>query len=44
MQKYSLNQCSIETLLTLVKSGEIAITRIQSHFVCDNFKKKYLYD
>ncbi len=33
MQKYSVNQQLIETLLAWVKSGEIAIPEIQRPFV-----------
>ena len=40
MQKYSVNQHLIETLLTWVKSGEIAIPEIQRPFVWDIYKVK----
>lgn len=40
MQKYSVNQHLIETLLTWVKSGEIAIPEIQRPFVWDSSKVK----
>jgi hypothetical protein len=38
MQKYSVNQHLIETLLTWVKSGEIAIPEILRPFVWDSSK------
>lgn len=38
MQKYSVNQHLIETLLTWVKSGEIAIPEIQGAFVWVEFE------
>lgn len=37
-QKYSVNQHLIETLLSWVKSGEIAIPEIQRPFVWDASK------
>lgn len=37
-QKYSVNQHLIETLLSWVKSGEIAIPEIQRPFVWDATK------
>lgn len=44
MQKYSVNQHLIETLLTWVKSGEIAIPEIQRPFVWDGSKVRDLMD
>ncbi|WP_329806480.1 GmrSD restriction endonuclease domain-containing protein [Flavobacterium facile] len=44
MQKYSVNQHLIETLLTWVKSGEIAIPEIQRPFVWDSSKVRDLMD
>lgn len=44
MQKYSVNQHLIETLLTWVKSGEIAIPEIQRPFVWDASKVRDLMD
>lgn len=44
MQKYSVNQYLIETLLTWVKSGEIAIPEIQRPFVWDATKVRDLMD
>lgn len=44
MQKYSVNQHLIETLLTWVKSGEIAIPEIQRPFVWDNSKVRDFMD
>ena len=38
MQKYSVNQHLIETLLAWVNSGEIAIPEIQRPFVWDSSK------
>jgi hypothetical protein len=43
-QKYSVNQHLIETLLTWVKSGEIAIPEIQRPFVWDSTKVRDLMD
>jgi len=43
-QKYSVNQHLIETLLTWVKSGEIAIPEIQRPFVWDSSKVRDLID
>lgn len=43
-QKYSVNQHLIETLLTWVKSGEIAIPEIQRPFVWDSTKVRDLLD
>jgi hypothetical protein len=43
-QKYSVNQHLIETLLTWVKSGEIAIPEIQRPFVWDASKVRDLMD
>ena len=43
-QKYSVNQHLIETLLTWVKSGEIAIPEIQRPFVWDATKVRDLMD
>jgi hypothetical protein len=44
MQKYTVNQHLIETLLTWVKSGEIAIPEIQRPFVWDASKVRDLLD
>jgi hypothetical protein len=44
MQKYSVNQQLIETLLAWVKSGEIAIPEIQRPFVWDSSKVRDLID
>ena len=43
-QKYSVNQHLIETILTWVKSGEIAIPEIQRPFVWDKTKVRNLID
>jgi uncharacterized protein with ParB-like and HNH nuclease domain len=43
-QKYSVNQLLIETLLSWVKSGEIAIPEIQGPFVWDASKVRDLMD
>ena len=44
MQKYSVNQHLIETLLIWFKSGEIAIPEIQRPFVWDSSKVRDLMD
>lgn len=44
MQKYSVNQQLIETVLAWVKSGEIAIPEIQRPFVWDSSKVRDLLD
>ena len=44
MQKYSVNQHLIETLLSWIKSGEIAIPEIQRPFVWDATKVRDLMD
>jgi len=44
VQKYSVNQHLIETLLSWVKSGEIAIPEIQRPFVWDASKVRDLMD
>lgn len=44
MQKYAVNQQLIETLLTWVNSGEIAIPEIQRPFVWDSSKVRDLMD
>ncbi len=44
MQKYSVNQHLVETLLSWVKSGEIAIPEIQRPFVWDSSKVRDLMD
>ncbi|GAB2525739.1 GmrSD restriction endonuclease domain-containing protein [Rufibacter soli] len=44
MQKYSVNQYLIETVLAWVKSGEIAIPEIQRPFVWDSSKVRDLMD
>ena len=43
-QKYSVNQQLVETLLTWVKSGEIAIPEIQRPFVWKPKKVRDLMD
>ncbi|MBT8181838.1 MAG: DUF262 domain-containing protein [Eudoraea sp.] len=43
-QKYSVNQHPIETLLSWIKSGEIAIPEIQRPFVWKNSKVRDLMD
>ena len=44
MQKYSVNQHLIETILAWVNSGEIAIPEIQRPFVWDSSKVRGLMD
>src|SRR5690625_4640184 len=44
MQKYSVNQHLIETILSWVKSGEIAIPEIQRPFVWNSSKVRDLMD
>jgi uncharacterized protein with ParB-like and HNH nuclease domain len=44
MQKYSVNQQLIETILASVKAGEIAIPEIQRPFVWDSSKVRDLMD
>ena len=44
MQKYSVNQYEIASLLAFVKSGEIAIPEIQRPFVWDSSKVRNLMD
>ncbi len=44
MQKYSVNQQLIETVLSWVKSGEIAIPEIQRPFVWDSSKVRDFMD
>ena len=44
MQKYSVNQHLIETVLAWVKAGEIAIPEIQRPFVWDSSKVRDLMD
>jgi uncharacterized protein with ParB-like and HNH nuclease domain len=44
MQKYSVNQHLIETVLAWVNSGEIAIPEIQRPFVWDSSKVRDLLD
>jgi uncharacterized protein with ParB-like and HNH nuclease domain len=44
MQKYSVNQQLIQTLLSWVESGEIAIPEIQRPFVWDSSKVRDLMD
>lgn len=44
IQKYSVNQHLIETVLAWVKSGEIAIPEIQRPFVWDSVKVRDLMD
>jgi len=43
-QRYSVTQHPIQTLLTLVKSGEIAIPEIQRPFVWNATKVRDLLD
>lgn len=43
-QRYSVTPHSIETLLTWVKSGEIAIPEIQRSFVWEATKVRNLLD
>jgi uncharacterized protein with ParB-like and HNH nuclease domain len=44
MQKYSVNQHLIETILSFVKAGDIAIPEIQRPFVWDGSKVRDLMD
>ena len=44
MQKYSVNQYLIETVLAWVKAGEVAIPEIQRPFVWDSSKVRDLMD
>lgn len=44
MQKYSVNQQLIQTLLSWVESGEIAIPEIQRPFIWDSSKVRDLMD
>jgi uncharacterized protein with ParB-like and HNH nuclease domain len=44
MQKYSVNQHLIDTILAWVNSGEIAIPEIQRPFVWDSSKVRDLMD
>jgi len=44
MQKYSVNQYTIENIVNWVKSGEIAIPEIQRPFVWDSTKVRDLMD
>ena len=44
MQKYSVNQYEIASLLAFVKTGEIAIPEIQRPFVWDSSKVRNLMD
>lgn len=44
MQKYQVNQTLIESLLTAVKDGAIAIPEIQRPFVWDSTKVRDLID
>ncbi len=44
LQKYSVNQLNIQTLLTWIESGEIAIPEIQRPFVWSNSKVRDLID
>ena len=44
VQQYSVNQHPIQTLLTWIKSGEIAIPEIQRPFVWDGTKVRNLMD
>src|SRR6056297_1137522 len=43
-QKYTVNQPLVETVLTWIKSGEIAIPEIQRPFVWDSTKVRDLMD
>ncbi|MEM7536177.1 MAG: hypothetical protein AAF639_28600 [Chloroflexota bacterium] len=42
IQKYSVNQHPIQTILTWVKSGEIAIPEVQRLFTREELKQKSL--
>ena len=44
LQKYSVNQHFVETILSWVKSGEIAIPEIQRPFVWNSTKVRDLID
>ena len=44
MQKYSVNQYTIDNIVNWVKSGEIAIPEIQRPFVWDSTKVRDLMD
>jgi len=44
MQKYQVNQYTIENIVNWVKSGEIAISEIQRPFVWDSTKVRDLID
>ena len=44
MQKYQVNQYTIDNIVNWVKSGEIAIPEIQRPFVWDSTKVRDLMD
>lgn len=44
MAKYSVHQQPVETLLSWIKSGEIAIPEIPRSFVLEDTKEKCLVD
>ena len=44
VQRYSVNQCPIETLLTWIKSDEIAIPEIQRPFIWNAAKVRDFID
>ena len=44
MAQYEVNNCSIQTLLSWIRSGEIAIPEIQRPFVWDSTKMRDLID
>lgn len=44
MQKYCVHQHSTETILTWIRSGEIAIPEIQRPYVWNSTKVRYLMD
>lgn len=44
MAQYEVNNCSIQTLLSWIRSGEIAIPEIQRPFVWDSTKVRDLID
>ena len=44
MAQYEVNNCSIQTLLSWIRSGEIAILEIQRPFVWDSTKVRDLID
>ena len=44
MAQYEVNNCSIQTLLSWIRIGEIAIPEIQRPFVWDSTKVRDLID